>query len=148
MEKEELVKRAKRLFLKKGTCSEAVFSVILEYLGMDKELVRLATGFGAGIGRRQVVCGAISGAVLGISARFGRTDPSDKESKERAYKKCLELYERFEKEFSTGTCYKLIGCDLRSSEGQKSYDEKKLARERCVKFVEFATRESLKILEE
>ena len=48
-------------------------------LGMSEEQVlRLASGFGAGVGRLREVCGAFGGVVLVLGALYGNTDPAGK----------------------------------------------------------------------
>jgi hypothetical protein len=54
-------------------CSEAVLITLAECLGVESKLIpRIATGFGAGVGREGEVCGALSGAVMGLGLKFGR----------------------------------------------------------------------------
>ncbi len=59
------------------TCSEAVFSVVNEWLGypLPAETVRLASGFSEGIGSCGCVCGALSGGVMALGLVFGRSQP-------------------------------------------------------------------------
>ncbi len=58
-------------------CSEAVFLVANEYLGrpLPDEAVRLASGFPVGIGLAGCVCGALSGGVMALGLKYGRTEP-------------------------------------------------------------------------
>jgi C_GCAxxG_C_C family probable redox protein len=70
----------------------------------------MATGFGAGIGRKGLTCGALSGSVMVIGMALGRKDPKDKETLNRVYAGCRTAWERFEREFGTTGCYELTGC--------------------------------------
>jgi len=58
-------------------CSEAVVATINELLGspFPKEIVRMASGFPIGIGKSGCVCGAISGGVMALGMKYGRTEP-------------------------------------------------------------------------
>jgi hypothetical protein len=53
-------------------CSEAVLMALAKCLGVESKLIpKIATGFGAGIGRQGEVCGALSGAVMGCPRFHG-----------------------------------------------------------------------------
>lgn len=56
-----------------------------------------------------------------IGMKFGRTDPKDKDRKERVYEKCYEFWDRFEKEFGSGICYDLTGCHLYIEEERQKW---------------------------
>lgn len=103
---------------------------------------RIATGFGAGIGRLGDVCGAISGAAMAIGVSMGRDDPSDVESKELTYSKVVLLTNAFNNEFGSLRCRDLIGCDLNTKEGREEANRKRIHSDICPRFVAFATREA------
>ncbi len=51
---------------------------------MEQDVIPgIATAFGGGIGGTGSVCGALVGAVMAISLRHGRRDPSERDA--RAY---------------------------------------------------------------
>lgn len=56
-------------------CSEAVFLVANEFLGrpVRDEMVRLASGFPLGMGNAGCSCGALTGGVMALGLRYGRT---------------------------------------------------------------------------
>ncbi|MCL2797413.1 MAG: C-GCAxxG-C-C family protein, partial [Firmicutes bacterium] len=55
--------KAVELFNSGCNCAQAVFSVYCDELEIDKETaLKIAHGFGAGMGRLQEVCGAVTGA--------------------------------------------------------------------------------------
>ena len=48
-------------------CAQAIFTAYCDELGLDEETaLKIACGFGAGMGRLQETCGAVSGAYLAI----------------------------------------------------------------------------------
>jgi C_GCAxxG_C_C family probable redox protein len=73
---------------------------------------KLATGFGGGIGRKGSLCGAFTGSIMAIGMKMGRTDPEDKATVAKVYEKCREFWDRFEREFGSNVCYKIIGAHL------------------------------------
>jgi C_GCAxxG_C_C family probable redox protein len=66
--------KAVELFRQKFNCSQAVFTAyrqadVLE----EKDALKLATVFGAGVaGSGSELCGAVTGALMAISMRYGR----------------------------------------------------------------------------
>lgn len=101
-----LADRAEQHFLQGYNCAEAVLLAAVELyeLGLDHEVVRLATGFGGGLGR-ELVCGALSGAILALGAVFGRCQIEQdvnllKEQRER-------LTAEFHRELGSFQCFDL-----------------------------------------
>ena len=79
----ELVEQdAKECFKQGLNCSECVMTAFLKHFetGLPKEVVKLATGFGGGMGHTKNTCGAITGAVMALSAIVGRENPAAKET--------------------------------------------------------------------
>lgn len=87
--------RARKNFSKGFNCAEAVLESILETIdtGLSKETLKLATGFGGGIGLFGDTCGAVTGAVMAVGAIHGRsTLPLDEDRKAASQKAAQELY--------------------------------------------------------
>ena len=62
--------------LQRGFCAPNLFLLaISQCLEIRNELIpKIATGFGAGIGGRGLVCGAISGGIMALGLKFGRNN--------------------------------------------------------------------------
>lgn len=73
---------AKECFRSGMNCSECVMTAMLKNFdtGLPNEVIKLATGFGGGMGHTKNTCGAITGAVMGLSAMVGRENPLEKET--------------------------------------------------------------------
>ena len=99
---------------------------------------KIATGFGAGIGGRGTVCGALSGGVIALGLVFGRKDPVREEGK-RPYWFAQELFMQFKEEFGSVMCADITGCDISSDEGRKTYSERKLWETKCSQCIQEAT---------
>ncbi|MCP4023597.1 MAG: C_GCAxxG_C_C family protein [Desulfobacteraceae bacterium] len=87
--------RARNNFSKGFNCSECVVEAVLEYAdtGFPRETLKLATGFGGGVGLFGDTCGAVAGAVMAISAVHGRSSLPEDEDRRAAMKKAAnELY--------------------------------------------------------
>jgi len=93
---ERVRQRARKNFSLGYNCSEAVFEAVLSEIdiGLPPEALRLATGFGGGVGLYGDTCGAISGAVLAVSAVHGRTALPEGDGREVAQKSKDQLYGR------------------------------------------------------
>lgn len=79
---EKVEAEAKECFRSGLNCSECVMTAFLNNFetGLPKEAVKLATGFGGGMGHTKNTCGAITGAVMALSAIVGRENPTAKET--------------------------------------------------------------------
>ena len=114
-------------------CAQSVFYSFCDDLGFDKNTaLKMACGFGAGMGRKEEVCGAVTGGIMVIGARYGRGEKDDRTATELTYKKTRELMDRFEKKHGTFICRKLLkGCELTTEEGRKHFKDSKLADTIC-----------------
>ena len=112
--------------------------------GLTKETaLKIASGFGGGMGRMAETCGAVTGAMMVLGLRFGGTTP-DREAKERVYAKVREFAEQFKARNGSLVCRDLLGCDISTPEGYSIAQEKKLVSTTCPKFV----RDACEILDE
>lgn len=128
--------KAKNYFDTGFNCAESSLLAIIEELGPASECApRIATGFGAGFGRRGEVCGAISGAIMAISLNFGRTSKEDKATKEKVYLLAQEFTKRFEESYESLLCRDLTECDMMTPEGMKKFEDLKIHKEKCTHFV-------------
>ncbi|NOH99414.1 C-GCAxxG-C-C family protein [Vibrio sp. 99-70-13A1] len=125
-------------------CAESVVSAIAEYQGVDDHLAsKMATGFCSGMARTCGPCGALSGAVMGISLVLGRESLSDTVS--TTYEATQELVEKFESEFGAKDCHKLLGCDIGTEEGMEHFRSHNL-RSNCSNYTRKAAQIAVQIL--
>jgi C_GCAxxG_C_C family probable redox protein len=79
------------------TCSAAVFSTFSHELGLDADTAKkVACGFGGGISHTGNICGAVSGAIMAIGLKYGKTQEDDNAATE----KTRVLTRKFIAEFS------------------------------------------------
>lgn len=98
-------------------CAEAVVTALAKAQGIDSELVpKMATAFCAGMSRTCGTCGALTGAVMGLSLNLGRSSAGQPVS--GAFRATEELVRTFEREFGARDCDKLLGCDIGTAEGR------------------------------
>jgi C_GCAxxG_C_C family probable redox protein len=114
-------------------CSQAVFYSFCDYLQFDKDTaLKLSCGFGAGMGRKEEVCGAISGGIMVLGMIYGRGENQQRSLTEETYKMTRELMDNFTQRQGTFICRRLLeNCDLTTPEGQKEFNEKDLFNKVC-----------------
>jgi C_GCAxxG_C_C family probable redox protein len=118
-------------------CAESVLMALARRQGIATDnMVPLATGFCSGIARTKGMCGAVSGAVMGLGLVFGRRKPTD--SREPTYQAVRTLLDRFTAEFGSTNCFELLGCDLATEEGQREFRQRHLLSN-CQRYVRRAT---------
>ena len=122
---------AARYFDEGNNCAEAVLRTFAADSGLEAEVVRLATGFGGGMGRAGDVCGALSGAVMALGLRFGRLEGDDEAAKERCYAATAELRERFRAACGAVDCRDLTGLELSTEEGRRLAEERDIHATVC-----------------
>lgn len=119
---------------KNYNCCQATISVFAEDLNLDMETaLKISSGFGGGMTKAEV-CGAVSGACMAISLKYGSTDWKNEKSK----KKIKEFMNKFIKENGSCTCKDLLGYDKSTEEGMKMIKEKGLEEKLCPGFIENA----------
>lgn len=138
--------RSVELFKSGFFCAESVLQALAESQGIQSDLIpRIATGFCSGISRTGGICGAVSGAIMGINLVAGRNSPTD--SIEVSYTLTQELISRFEMQYGSINCRQLIGCDLATDEGQRYFMENQLM-DQCLKYAEGATSIAVSLVSE
>jgi len=125
--------RAITKFIEGYSCAQAVLFCFCDEVGMSEDdALKLACGFGAGMARKQEVCGAVTGGIIVIGARHGRGKNDGPEARDLTYAKTKELMERFAERHGTYVCHDLLkGCDLATPEGQKAFGDKDLLEKVC-----------------
>jgi C_GCAxxG_C_C family probable redox protein len=135
------VKEADNYFEEGYSCAPSVLSAYSERFGLEKELaLKVACGFGGGIGHTGRTCGAVAGAVMVIGLKHGQADANDEESREETHKLVKEFIDKFEALHGSVECRELIGYDL-SNPAELEAARASDARERkCRGFVHDAAR--------
>lgn len=120
-------------FLSGYNCAQSVLYSFCHELQLDEDLaLKLACGFGAGMGRKELVCGAISGGIMVIGLKRGRGEKEDKTATEQTYRLTRELMDRFQQKHGSCLCSTLLNeCDLMTEEGQTYFKENNLLETIC-----------------
>ncbi|MCQ2408481.1 MAG: C-GCAxxG-C-C family protein [Oscillospiraceae bacterium] len=127
--------KALAYFKEKFHCSQSVFAAYAEELGITEEqALKIGYCFNSGM-RKGEVCGACSGALLVIGAKYGQSDKNDLESRTRANHLTMLFLDRFKEENGSYICNNLLGCDITTPEGGKYALENGLYTSVCPKMV-------------
>ncbi|HSV56981.1 MAG TPA: C-GCAxxG-C-C family protein, partial [Magnetospirillaceae bacterium] len=124
--------RALVLHASGSNCAQSVLEVFAADLGVDPgQAHRLTACLGAGLGRRQLLCGAISGGALALGAAFGSEDGSDLETKELCYGIVWDYLRRLEESTPSTECRAILGVDISTAEGREKSARLGLAAKMC-----------------
>jgi len=94
-------------------CSQAVLASHCEELGLDKDTaLKVSCAFGGGMGHIGEVCGAVSGALMILSLKYGKYRIDDAESKEKTYKLVQDFTRQFKAKHGSIQCKGLLGYDV------------------------------------
>jgi len=136
-----LATTAEASFQEGFNCSQSVFAAHAEALGVNQELAfRIASGLGAGMGRMQETCGAVTGACLVLGLRYGHSAAADTEGKDRVYALVQDFHRRFAELHGTTRCRDLLGCDIRTEPGRRKFADEGLSKTVCLPCVRSADR--------
>ncbi len=131
--------RSKTLFEEGFCCSQAVFSTYAEHWGFDREVfLKISDAFGAGIGGMAATCGAVTGAIMTIGLKHGRTHPDDDEAKQKTRTLVKEFVKRFTERNGSIECKQLLGVDISIPEAMELAEKKGLFDTLCPKLIESA----------
>lgn len=109
MTKEERIKKAEDLFMQGYNCAQSVTAAFADIYGYTEEqALKLSAGFGGGIGRMRLTCGAACGMFILAGMDCGSSDINDREGKSANYKVVQDLADAFKKEFGTLECVELL----------------------------------------
>ncbi|MBE2215753.1 MAG: C_GCAxxG_C_C family protein [Opitutaceae bacterium] len=128
---------AMELFRRDFNCAQAVAVAFADvFPGGAEEAVRLACGFGGGLGRAQETCGAVAGGVLVLGARHGRGLDDPKSRTEETYACVRCLLSSFVGHHGSCRCRDLLdGCDINTEVGQLAYRAAGYRAGRCEEFI-------------
>jgi C_GCAxxG_C_C family probable redox protein len=126
-------------FAKGYNCAQSVLTAFHDEIEMDeKDLLKIASGFGGGMGHLQLTCGAVTGAFIVISLIYGHTDVNEIEAKEKTYSKIREFEKKFKELNSTTGCRELLGADFNSEQGRMKIITENLHERVCHKAIKDA----------
>jgi C_GCAxxG_C_C family probable redox protein len=119
-----------------SNCAQSVLCAFSGDVGFDfAQAHRFTTCMGAGLGRRQLLCGAVSGGALAIGAALGNDSGADLATKERCYGIVNDYVAKLESEFGSSDCRTLLGVDISTEAGRAEVKARGLGDAICNKII-------------
>lgn len=107
---DERVARAVDNFMAGYGCCQSVVAAFADLYGLDETMAkRIAAGFGGGVGRLRMMCGAVSGIVMLVGLDCGQTEGSDNAGKSACYKVVQELLAQSKQANGSLICAEILG---------------------------------------
>jgi C_GCAxxG_C_C family probable redox protein len=127
--------KAKAIYKEGFSCAPAVLAAFCEQFGLERDkALKIATGFGGGMHLGQT-CGAVTGAIMVIGLKYGKTKADDNKAKEKTFELVKRLADKFRARYGSIECKALLGCDITTPEGLKEARDKKLFTTICAEYV-------------
>lgn len=127
--------RAKAIYKEGFSCAPAVLATYCEQFGLQRDkALKIATGFGGGMHLGQT-CGAVTGAIMVIGLKYGKTKADDNKAKEKTFEVSKRFADKFRARYGSIECKALLGCDITTPEGLKEARDKKLFTTICAEYV-------------
>ncbi len=152
-ELEERIQKSVECFMQGFGCCQSVVSAFADLYGIDDLTAkRIAAGFGGGVGRMRMMCGAVSGMVTLAGLDCGHTEGSDKVGKAACYKVVQDLLAKFKERNGSIICAELLnmsGCKAVTDTNVPDERNTEYYQKRpCAKKVESAARVFAEYLEQ
>jgi C_GCAxxG_C_C family probable redox protein len=114
------VNEAEACFSNGFNCCQSVLSTYGKGLGLgEREALKIASGFGAGIAYMGDICGAVTGAFMVIGLKYGRFNAEDTEARDKTYRLISEFVRIFKEKNGSIKCNELLDVDVSTEEGLK-----------------------------
>lgn len=89
-------------------------------------------------------CGVVTGSMMALGLKHGKTKPTDDDAKEKTYNLVLEFVDKFKIRHNSIICRELLNCDMSTPEGLQEFKDRHLIETHCARFV----KDAAEILEE
>ena len=111
------------------------------------DLWHAAAGFGGGFAGCGDACGALTGALMAMGFAEGQKAAREGRVSDRVKSRVRVYCDEFLARFGSVDCQVLSGYLLRDDEQYRAFKSGNTKRERCYRYVEFAIRRSLDLVE-
>ena len=136
---------------KKGyNCAQSVVLAFQDLLPAEEAMLsKMASSFGAGMGRLREVCGSVSGMFMAAGLLYGYDGPETGEKKAEHYARIQELAHRFEEKHGSIVCRELLGLDVKHDDPHPEERTEEYYRKRpCEEIIGDAAEILEKLIEE
>lgn len=104
------VQKAVDLFKSGCNCSQAVICAYSDVFDLNEnDAMRVSEGFGGGMGRLRLTCGAVSGMFMLAGLKYSKGIPKDLETRTKVYDTVQKMARTFEEKNGSIICGDLLG---------------------------------------
>ncbi len=151
MNHDEMARRAQDLFLSGFHCSQAIFTVGTERLGVcSPEVTASLAPFGGGLGSTGDVCGCLAGALAAIGLTLGKKRPGDRDHRlmwKMSYKMVRSFHD-ITAEYGGHRCADIARINWKNPREVKAFrSNQDSRRSHCLKVIGETTVAMLQLLE-
>jgi C_GCAxxG_C_C family probable redox protein len=138
----EKTDKAIKYFKNKFNCSQSVFTVFGTEHGLSEDdSLRIGCAFGAGMGRQQFTCGAVTGALMALGLKYGKAFHDPEENKLETYARTREFFSEFIRIHGSASCRVLLdGLDINDADDYQKIIGQGLFEKKCEMYVTDAVR--------
>ncbi len=132
--------KAADLFKQQFNCSQSIFTAYRQTDKMDdRTALKLATAFGAGVScTGSSLCGAVTGALMAISMKYGSGDLKSIDEKARTYEIGKKFMNGFAARMGSCDCEKIPGINAGTPGNMQKAHEMNLFVTKCLAAVSTA----------
>jgi len=119
-----------------SNCAQSIVKAYAKDLNIDEvQALYMASGFGAGMGRLQNICGAVTGSFMVIGLSNSLAIQLEKNSFDLTSQMIQEFESSFKTRNKSTLCKDLIQCDLNTDIGQAYFKEHHIKEHTCQKCI-------------
>ncbi len=128
------VEIAKQKFKEGYNWTQSVLFAFADDRLIDQDTaLKITTGFGGGVALTGEICGACTAGVMLLGLTYGKGITEDESYKENTYQKVQDFLVSFKKKNDSIFCRDIIhGCDLKTEEGKKIFNENNYEDKICL----------------
>lgn len=117
-------------------CAQTVVTHYSDEMNIDKDVaLSISCGFGAGMGRLQGTCGAVTGSYMVLGLHNCKKFSDNKDRKAASNEMIQRFSEKFVEANGSTDCLSLLKCEIKSEEGQQKAKENHLFVTVCEKCI-------------
>lgn len=117
-------------------CAQAVLTSFSDKTAIEDNLAtNISSGFGGGMGKLQLTCGAVTGSFMVIGMHCGKMYDDNGDKKSKSYAMIKEFSKKFTDIHGTLECKGLVKYDLNTPEGEQGAKGNKVFELICEKCI-------------
>jgi C_GCAxxG_C_C family probable redox protein len=121
-------------------CSQSVLVAFAPELGISiNDSLKVACAFGGGMGKQQLTCGAVTGALMALGLKYGKAMEDNEGKKQDTYVLTRQFCEKFKEQFGALNCRELLqNLDMNDPADNALIHDLGLHDSHCTRFVKEA----------